>query len=119
MLGLILIYFIGKTFAELAHEYDRSKWGYAIGAVVFYYLSTFVIAFVLVMFFMLIGSDFIDRLPSFVLDLICLPFGLLACWGAYRLLEKHFIKESSSNESMENKLKRIGEQEEPEEQALS
>jgi hypothetical protein len=42
MLGLFLLYFIGKSFYELAHEYDKSRWGFAIAGVVAYYFGTFV-----------------------------------------------------------------------------
>ena len=30
MLGLVLLYWIGKYFYKLAEEYDKSKWGFAI-----------------------------------------------------------------------------------------
>ena len=39
MLGLLLIYWIGKKYYELATEHNRSPWGYAILGVFVYYFS--------------------------------------------------------------------------------
>ena len=34
MLGIVLWYFIGKSFADLADDYGKSRWGYGILGVV-------------------------------------------------------------------------------------
>ena len=48
MLGLILIYFIGKRFQDLAKTYDNHKWGFAIAGVATYYIGTFIAGILIV-----------------------------------------------------------------------
>ncbi len=87
MLGLLLIYFVGKKFYELAESFDKNKWGIAILGVVFYYLGTFLVG-------ILIGisasfgyfSNLLEA-STLVLSIIALPFGLLTAWGLYAFLD--------------------------------
>jgi len=104
MLGLLLIYFLGKKFYELAHEYDRSRWGFAILGVVVYYLGTFLAGVIIV----LLGSNsaaFLN-LPDIVISLMSIPFGLLSAWILYRLLERSWInaKESTDSDVLDQNL---------------
>ncbi len=97
MLGLLLIYFLGKKFYELAHEYDRSRWGFAILGVVVYYLGTFLAGVIIV----LLGSNsaaFLN-LPDIVISLMSIPFGLLSAWILYRILEASWLKAQESTDS--------------------
>lgn len=93
MLGLLLIYFIGRKFYDLAGVYDKSQWGYAVLGVLSYYFGTFIAGILLVIFSDLFGLASIEEINDFVLSLVALPFGLLACWGVYLLLEKNWTKE--------------------------
>jgi hypothetical protein len=95
MLGLLLIYFLGKKFYELAHEYNRSRWGFAILGVVVYYLGTFLAGVVLVLF----GGSSLDNVPDIVISLLSIPFGLLSAWILYRMLERSWIKTQESTNS--------------------
>lgn len=90
MLGIILIYYLGKQFYTLAEEYDRSKWGYGIAGVLSYYAATF--AFLLILIFGLGAYDptIIDGIPDIALDLIGIPFGLFGAWLFYRFLKRKF-----------------------------
>lgn len=75
MIGIFLIFWIGKSYYELAHEYDRSRWGYAILGIVTYYGGTFLGAFIIGLLSEagLVGS--IENVNSFLLSLLTLPMG--------------------------------------------
>ena len=47
MLGILLIYFIGKSFYTLAETHNRSRWTFAIIGIVTYYASLFLGAIIL------------------------------------------------------------------------
>ncbi|TDN87659.1 hypothetical protein DET49_111107 [Salegentibacter sp. 24] len=40
MLGLLLLYWIGKYHYRLAGEYDKSQWGFTILGIVAYYADS-------------------------------------------------------------------------------
>jgi len=96
MFGIILIYFIGKYFYKLAEKYNRSKWGFAVIGVVVYYagilISGIIIAFALDTF----GFMAIDDINDVALGLAGLPFGLLACWGLYKILERNWSNKNNN-----------------------
>lgn len=102
MLGLLLIYFLGKKFYELAHEFDRSRWGFAILGVVVYYLGTFLAGVVLVLF----GGSSLDNVPDIVISIISIPFGLLSAWILYRLLERSWLnaQETTNTDVLDQNL---------------
>lgn len=83
MLGLVLLYFIGKSFYTLANTYNRSPWGFAILGVVAYYGANF--AFQLLLIFILEVD-----LDPYLIAVISIPFGLLAWWGLYTYLKKQW-----------------------------
>ena len=95
MLGIILIYFIGKKFYQLADQFDKNKWGHAISGVVTYYAGTFLVGLIIGVVIEVWGSISIYDLNDFVLTLIALPFGLLACYGLYTYLKKKYEKNAS------------------------
>lgn len=90
MLGLLVIYFIGKAFYKLAGQHNRNEWGYAILGVVAYYVSAFIGGIILVIAYELLEMGNIDEVSDQVIGLLALPFGLLGCWGTYKLLENRF-----------------------------
>lgn len=86
ILSLLLLYFIGKAFYELAHDYNKSRWGYAILGIISYYAGTFIGGAVLAIIGLLAHSDFPRNQPKIILGLMAIPFGLLGCWLFYRIL---------------------------------
>ena len=92
MLGLLLIYFIGKYFYNLAEEHHKSKWGYAILGVVSYYLGTILAGIAFAIIFELWGSTSIDQMSEIALNFMALPFGILMCVGLYYFLKKRWEK---------------------------
>lgn len=92
MLGLILIYFIGKQFYKLAEEFKKSKWGFAILGVVSYYAGTFIAGMAIGIYYELWGTGSIDNLSDIELSLLALPMGLLTTVGLYFFLRWYWRK---------------------------
>lgn len=105
MIGLLLIYFIGKAFYELAFEHNKSPWGFAIIGIVCYYAGSFVGGIILGVIGILAGSDFVSTTPDILLSLMGVPFGLLFCWGLYVILKKNWSKKQAiGSEALDSNL---------------
>lgn len=102
MLGLVLIYFLGKYFYDLADEYDKNKWGFAILGVVSYYVGSFISAFLIVIVLEVSSPGAVDTINEHLLGLMAVPFGLLAAWILYKVLEKRFRNEYEAIKSNPN-----------------
>lgn len=93
MIGLILIYFIGRQYYFLAHDYQYNRWLYAILGIGSYYLGTMVFAFTIAL--LANHSEFFFDLAHstpFVQGLISMPLGLLFCWIFFHLLRASWQK---------------------------
>lgn len=99
MLGLFLIYFIGKKFYDLAAKYHKHQWGFAIAGVASYYAGTFIAGILIVLYVELWSSTSIDDVNDMALGFMVLPFGLLACFGFYKLLEKNWERKPTHLDS--------------------
>jgi hypothetical protein len=91
MLGLLLIYFIGKQFYVLAESFKQNKWLFAILSVVVYYAAGLIFGVVLGVFDVLFEWN-INWEDKFGINLLGIPVGLLACWGFYYLLKTRWEK---------------------------
>ena len=93
MIALVLIYWVGKAFYNLAGNHQKSEWGFAILGVVSYYAGLFCAAF-LIGIFMIIALETteFDSRTEMAVSLCSIPFGVLACWGFYKLLERQWGK---------------------------
>lgn len=96
MLGLILWYFIGKYFYDLAKLYKKSKWGFAILGIFSYYLGPIILGLSLGLYGGINSELNIENIDSLSLDLLAIPTGLFSCWITYMLLKRHFEKKSST-----------------------
>lgn len=92
MLGILFIYFIGKAFYDLAGLYTKTQWGFAILGVLSYYAGT-VIGGLLIGAVVLLAEIDIEGTSDFVFGLLTTPFGVLACWGFYKLLAYQWSKQ--------------------------
>jgi hypothetical protein len=99
MLGLLLIYFIGKNYYQLAGEHGKSSWGFASLGVLTYYAGTFLFGFLFGVTIELVSPGTIDGLNDFVLGLIALPFGVLSTVGLYLLLRRSWV--ANRNDAIE------------------
>lgn len=104
MLGILLIYFIGKKFYELSDQNQRNKWLFAILGVVFYYIGTFFGGLFLAIIdeLFLLGIDWDSNLS---LGILALPFGLLASYLFYIILKKSW---KSKSEDVDKLIESIG-----------
>jgi len=91
MLGIILIYFIGKQFYTLADDYNQNKWLFAILGVVSYYVGTALGGVILGLSEVFFGLS-IDWENNLLLTLLALPFGILSVYLLYSVLKKKWQK---------------------------
>ena len=87
MLGIFLMYFIGKRFYDLAGTYDKNQLGFAIAGVASFYVGAFFAGILLAIYFEIWMSTSFEELNEGFLNLIGLPFSLLTCFGFYKFLE--------------------------------
>lgn len=97
MLGILLIYFIGKAFYDLAQEHNKNKWVFAILGVVSYYGGTIIAGVSFALLAELGVTDFFIELPEFGLSLLAIPFGILTCWAFYKILSSNWSNQSREN----------------------
>jgi hypothetical protein len=92
MLGILLIYFIGKHFYKMAETYNKSKWLFAVLGVIMYYVGTFIGGVVLALLdeIFVLGINWEN---NFTLGIMALPFGIALDFVFYKLLEKKWKKE--------------------------
>ena len=100
MLGILLIYFIGKYFFELAEDHDKSKWGFAILGVVTYYIGTFIGGLILGILFLLFSWGNIEEWNDIVISLMAMPFGIGSCVGLYFILKNVWEKKATQTLDM-------------------
>lgn len=100
MLGLLvaglLLYLIGKPFYDLAHEHNKSRWGFAILGVASYYAGTVLTGLLLGVIMGLGYLEFMSDLSDIAISFLTFPIGLLTCWATYRLLKAHWIKSTKA-----------------------
>lgn len=96
MLGLILLYFVGKAFYQLAHEHDRSPWGFAILGVVSYYAGLFIGGIIIAIAYELFAEQSVESVNEILLSVMALPIGVLSCWGFYQLLKRSWSKAAAN-----------------------
>jgi hypothetical protein len=91
MLSLLFIYFLGKPFYTLAEKHKQNVWLFAILGVLSYYLSIILSGVFLGILDVLLSLGF-EEMSETVVGLFTIPFGLLGCWGFYKLLEHKWKK---------------------------
>jgi hypothetical protein len=91
MLGILLVYFIGKRFYDLSIEYNKNKCLFAILSVIVYYAAGFVFGFVLAILDLYVFNWGINW-DNYGINLLSIPVGLLTVWGFYVVLESKWKK---------------------------
>jgi len=95
MIGLILLFAIGKYFYKLAQEFEKSPpFGYAILGIVVYYGGMFLFLITLGITLNIIAPDsmFIEDGNDLVLGIMAMPCGVLCCWLLSKYLRKRWTK---------------------------
>lgn len=104
MLGLLLLYWIGKYFYKLAEEYDKSEWGFAILGVVVYYAGIVVAGFSFGIFIGIFYPEILETMNETILSLFMIPFGILSCYLLYIQLEKSWKKSKEAKERFTDQI---------------
>ncbi len=104
MVGLFLIYFVGKSFYDLAGIHSKGQWLFAILGVGSYYGGLFVGGIFLAIGYELFTDSGIEEVNETLLSFLALPIGVLACWGFYRLLKNRWEKKETFSESPDDIL---------------
>lgn len=99
MIGLLLIYFIGREFYRLAREYEKHKWGFAILGIASYYAGTFIGGIIIALFSHIVLLYPFEDMSDWLIGLIAVPFGLLACTGTFKFLKSRWKKHLPSTEA--------------------
>lgn len=98
IIGLFLIYSIGRSFFKLARDREKNKWLFAVLGVMSYYAGIVVGVIIIFIISDLFLSSYydIENVNETLLGLIAIPFGILACWGFYKILEKNWKTEDET-----------------------
>lgn len=91
MLGLIFIYFVGKNFYELAHEHNRSRWGFAVLSVIIFYASQLIFGTILISAIVLSGVELTTTM-QFFMSMLGIGCGVAGIWLFYFLLKRAWAK---------------------------
>jgi hypothetical protein len=92
VLGLVLIFFVGKAFYDLAGLFKRSQWGYAILGIISYYGGSLLLVIPLLIAYAIGVIEDIETIDRTALNIISIPFGGLTCWLTYRYLKNAWSK---------------------------
>lgn len=92
MLGIFLIYWLGKSFYELAEKFSKNKWGYTILGIVTFYSTSFFSGILFAIIDLTLGTSILE-LNDTLINLISLPFSLLGWWLMKIFLEKRWEKQ--------------------------
>lgn len=91
MIGIIIIISVVGAFVKKAKEKNENKWKWGVLALISYYGGTFFAAFMIGLFVEM-GFFNLDLDNEIKLTFLSLPFGVTACYFAYRLLDKKETK---------------------------
>ena len=91
MFGILLIYWVGKYFYQLAIEFNKNKWGFAVLGLATYFGSQLVFGFICGIFNEIfdLGIDF----DGVGVNLLGIPVGAASCYFLHKFLEKKWKRE--------------------------
>ena len=90
MLGLLVLFFIGKAFFNLAKKHHRNKWLFAVLGIAVCYGMIIIGGIIVVLIAVELGNESILNLSDALLGLMGVPIGLLSAWLFYYLLRKNW-----------------------------
>lgn len=94
MIGLVLIYFIGKYFYDLAMEFQRKPWPYAILGVASFYGSQILFGAAIFVIAELMDYPEFFGMEETALNLLGIPAGVLFTWISYKLVQRNFKRKT-------------------------
>jgi len=90
MLSILLIYFIGKQFYELAQDFNKNRWLFAILGVIVYYAIGILLVVVIALLDVAVFEWGFDWENRFGMNLLAIPLGLLADVSLYFFLKNRW-----------------------------
>lgn len=99
MIALLILFFIGKWFYELAKKHGRNGWLYGILGVVVYYGSAIIGGFLIGFIAVMVGYEEILNWPDLALNLIAIPIGILGIMLVHRVLRKNWENNPKNQDS--------------------
>lgn len=90
MLGLVLLYWIGKYYYKLAEKYNRSRWGFAILGIATYYFGIIFFGLIIAVILEILAPVFFENLSELAFSLLSLPLGIFSTYSLYKLIEKRW-----------------------------
>ena len=104
MLGLILIYFVGKAYYELAKKYNKTAWLYAVLGVVSYYAGIVAAVFSFIYYQAYVNNHIIDESEDMKYSLMSIPVGVVICLAFYQILKYNWKKKAEAIQTDEGLL---------------
>ena len=92
MLGLLLLYFIGKKFYDLAGKHGKHQWAFAIVGVIGYYAFGFLLGFTIGYLIGLSAPEILIGMSDIELTLLEIGINLLSVILFYTILRKYWEK---------------------------
>jgi len=90
MLSILLVYFIGKQFYELAQDFNKNRWLFAILGVVVYYAIGILLVVVIALLDVVVFEWGLDWENRFGMNMLAIPLGLLADVSLYLFLKNRW-----------------------------
>jgi hypothetical protein len=108
MLGIFLIYWVGKKYYDLATRHGRSAWGYCILAIAIYFGTQFIIGVILALSIPEVIAN-LDSSEEMALNLLSVPLSLGMWYLVFIFLRDKWeaIEENISN-NYESEIEKIG-----------
>ncbi|WP_337967555.1 hypothetical protein [uncultured Flavobacterium sp.] len=100
MIGILFIYWIWKSFTNLALEYDKNKWTYFFIGIISYYGGTILAGFLVgIVLGLANGFDSVanQNFENAGWSIFFVLIGGLACYGTFKFLENKLEKERELN----------------------
>lgn len=99
MLGLILLYFVGKEFYKLATKFKKEgTWKFVVLGTASYYGGMLIGVFLFTIIAM-IGFEYdVEEMNDALLGLMGVPVGIGLCYTLYKTLEKKWKSEVESSD---------------------
>ncbi|MES2811750.1 MAG: hypothetical protein V4670_04700 [Bacteroidota bacterium] len=101
MLGILLLYFVWKRFADLAEQYRKSRKSNGWFGILSYFGGTLLGGIIVGLFDAVFGLN-VDYDNNMLMNLLGIPFGILGCVVLYWFLEKKWEKEIVEIDSIDD-----------------
>mgnify|MGYP005994268753 CR=1 FL=1 len=92
MILIFVLIYIGVSFHSLAEKFKKTAWIYIVIGIITYLLATFITGVLIGLVFFAIDKD-IHSINNFILELIGVPFALIACYGLRVFLSNKWKKQ--------------------------